>query len=48
MRYNIALLSKKVTNYVTYLLFTESNALQYCVTPLKKLIITLLSYFYGK
>ncbi len=33
MHYNIALLPKKVTNYVTYLLFMESNALHYfCVT----------------
>ncbi len=29
MRYNIALLPKKVTNYVTWLLFKESNALHY-------------------
>ncbi len=33
MHYNIALLSKKVTNYVTQVLFMESNALHYfCVT----------------
>ncbi len=33
MHYNIALLPKKVTNYVTYSLFMESNALHYfCVT----------------
>ncbi len=32
MHYNIALLPKKVTNYVTKLLFMESNALRYfCV-----------------
>ncbi len=29
MHYNIALLPKKVTNYVTLLLFMESNALHY-------------------
>ncbi len=29
MHYNIALLPKKVTNYVTWLLFMESNALRY-------------------
>ncbi len=29
MHYNIALLPKKVTNCVTYLLFMESNALRY-------------------
>ncbi len=29
MRYNIALLPKKVTNYVTQLLFMESNVLRY-------------------
>ncbi len=29
MRYNIALLPKNVTNYVTWLLFMESNGLQY-------------------
>ncbi len=29
MRYNIALLTKKITNYVTKLLFMESNALHY-------------------
>ncbi len=29
MHYNIALLPKKVTNYVTLLLFMESNALRY-------------------
>ncbi len=33
MHYNIALLPKKVTNYVTWLLFMESNVLCYfCVT----------------
>ncbi len=33
MRYNIALLPKKKNNYVTKLLFMESNALLYiCVT----------------
>ncbi len=33
MHYNIALLPKKVTNYVSYLLFMESNALRYfCIT----------------
>ncbi len=33
MHYNITLLPKKVTNYVTWLLFMESNALRYfCVT----------------
>ncbi len=33
MHYNIALLPKKVTNYVIWLLFMESNALRYfCVT----------------
>ncbi len=33
MHYNIALLPKKVTNYVTWLLFMESNALCYfCIT----------------
>ncbi len=33
MHYNIALLSKKVTNYVTLLLLMESNVLYYfCVT----------------
>ncbi len=30
MHYNIALHPKKVTNYVTLLLFVESNALHYC------------------
>ncbi len=29
MQYNIALLPKKVTNYVTKLFFMESNALHY-------------------
>ncbi len=29
MHYNIALLPKKVTYYVTWLLFMESNALRY-------------------
>ncbi len=29
MHYNIALLPKKVTNYVTWLLFMEGNALRY-------------------
>ncbi len=29
MRYNIALLSRKGTNYVTKLLFMKSNALRY-------------------
>ncbi len=32
MRYNIALVPSKVTNYYTFL---ESNALQYCVSPFK-------------
>ncbi len=33
MHYNTALLPKKVTNYVSYLLFMESNALRYfCIT----------------
>ncbi len=32
MRYDIALLNKKVTYCVTLLLFMEHNALQYCVT----------------
>ncbi len=33
MHYNIALLPKKVTNYVTSFLFMESNALHYlCIT----------------
>ncbi len=33
MHYNIVLLSKKVTNNVTQLLFMESNVLRYfCVT----------------
>ncbi len=47
MRYNIALLPKKVTNYVTWLLFMESNVtiLHY---SLKKLLITLLGYFLWK
>ncbi len=33
MHYNIALLPKKVTNYITTLLFMESNVLHYfCIT----------------
>ncbi len=33
IHYNIALLPKKVTNYITQLFFMESNALHYfCVT----------------
>ncbi len=35
MRYNVALLPIRVTNYVTECLFMESNALQCCVTPYK-------------
>ncbi len=33
MHYNIALLSKKVTNYITLLLFMENKAFRYfCIT----------------
>ncbi len=50
MHYNIALLHKKVTNYVTLLLFMESNALCYfCVMSRAWLFVfNIISSIYSK
>ncbi len=53
MHYNIALLPKKETNYVTYLLFMDSNALHYFSVTFKYdqgLIVCFntISYIYSK
>ncbi len=50
MRYNIALLSKNVTNYVTLLLFMESDALRYFLNMSRAwlFVFNIYSYFIVK
>ncbi len=50
MRYNIVLLSKNVTNYVTLLLFMESDALRYFLNMSRAwlFVFNIYSYFIVK